>query len=65
MSFKKKRKNICFSFKKKSVIVYALLDYKYVPVSLAQLVSTTHNICKVRDSNPGHQKKKDDIYYFF
>jgi hypothetical protein len=29
-----------------------------VPVSLAQLVRTMHNICKVRGSNPGHQKKK-------
>jgi len=28
-----------------------------VSVSLAQLVRTMHNICKVRDSNPGHHQK--------
>jgi len=27
-------------------------------VSLAQLVGTMHNICKVRGSNPGHHQKK-------
>jgi hypothetical protein len=29
-----------------------------VLVSLAQLVWTVHNICKVRGSNPGHHQKK-------
>jgi len=29
-----------------------------VLVSLAQLVRTMHNICKVRGSNPGHHQKK-------
>lgn len=31
---------------------------KKVLVNLAQLVYTMHKICKVRGSNPGHQKKK-------
>jgi len=28
-------------------------------VSLAQLIRTVHNICKVWSSNPEHHKKKD------
>ena len=34
-------------------------DPSFVHVNLTQLVSTIHNICKVRGSNPG-PKKKDD-----
>ena len=30
----------------------------YVLANLVQLVWTMHNICKVRGSNPDHQKKK-------
>ena len=39
-----------------------------VLVSLAQLVWTMHNICKVQGSNPEHHKKKDShvisIYFY-
>jgi len=34
----------------------------YVLISSAQLVRTMHHICKVRDSNPGHHKKKVNVY---
>jgi len=33
-----------------------LYTYKVVIVSLAQLVWTLHNICKVRDSKSGHHQ---------
>jgi len=33
--------------------------YEKVPMSLTQLVRTMHNICKVRDLNPDHHKKKE------
>ncbi|AES79901.1 hypothetical protein MTR_7g074470 [Medicago truncatula] len=33
-------------------------DNVFVLVSLAQLVRTMHNICKVRGSNPDHHRKK-------
>jgi len=29
----------------------------FVPVNLAQLIRTMHNICKVRGSNPRHHQK--------
>ena len=32
---------------------------------LAQLVRIMHNICKVRDSNPDHDKKKDTHHLYF
>jgi len=34
-------------------------------VSLAQLVGTMHNICKVRGSNPDHHKEKKILGIFF
>ena len=34
-----------------------------VLVSLTQLVGTIYNICKVRDSNRGHNKKKNQTNY--
>jgi len=45
-------------------IFLVVIEIFYVLVSLAQLVWTMHNICKVRGSNPGHQKKKIiEIFY--
>lgn len=32
-----------------------------VLVNLAQLIWTMHNVCKIRGSNPGYQKKKKQI----
>jgi len=37
-----------------------MINYFFFSVSLAQLVRTMHNICKVRSSNPATTKK-----YFF
>ena len=34
---------------------------KCVPMSLAQLVKTMHNICKIWGLNPEHKKKKKNL----
>jgi hypothetical protein len=39
-------------------------DFIFVLVSIAQLVWTMHNICKVRGSNLGHHQKKETSYLF-
>jgi len=36
----------------------------FVLVSLAQLVWTMHNVCKVQCSNPGHHYKIKNIYHY-
>jgi len=61
-------KKIKYKIEKKNMHVYLmirmwwvmieLVNDVWVLVSLARLIGTIHNICKVRYSNSGHQKKK-------
>jgi len=44
---------------------YVVKKKKKVLVSLAQLVRTIHNICKVRGSNPDHHQKKYNKKYIY